>query len=168
MSLPSASPGPARALVAGMVVALVLVAMAAVVLGSEDPGPMSAEEAVDFTERALAEAGVEAEVGAPTAGTFGLGPLAADVWIVPARVGAQPIALSVDADGDRALNLADELADGSNVLGDDEFDALAAFRFDPGGVVTDLPAGVAGGAVALAVAALAVCVRSRRVAVPAF
>ena len=166
MKLPLGRPGPVRGALVAAGVALLLVVLLVAVLGGHDADPMTSTEAVDFTERALSESGVEAAVGSPERGTFGLGPLAEDVWIVPAAVGSQPIALSVDADGDKALNLADRLGDGTNVLADDEFDALATFRYDPRGEDRTLPSAVALGAVVAAGVALGVVLRTRRAALP--
>lgn len=167
MKLTLGRPGPIRAALVGTCVALLLVVLLGVVLAPGAPDPMTSTEAIDFTERALSEAGVAAQVGTPERGTFGLGPLAADVWIVPAVVGSQPIAVSVDADGDKALNLADRLGDGTTVLADEEFDALAAFRYDPQDEDRMLPSAVALGAAVAAGVALGGAVRAHHAALPA-
>lgn len=166
MRRPDLGPGPARALLAGAVVASLVVAVVAALLGGGGDGVMSPEQAVTFTERALEEAGVTAVVGVPIMGTFEAGGEEEPVWVVPAIVGVRQIALSVDADGDKALNLADGLGDGSNVLSEEEFVALARFRYDPLEEDTTLASALALlGALAVALA-LGAVVRTRRVALP--
>lgn len=134
------SRGRARGALVGVAVAVVVVGLLAAVVAGAGQEAMTAADAVTFTERALADAGVDATVGTPTEETFDGGGREEEVWVVPAEVRGQQIAVSVDADGDRALNLADRLADGTNVLSDDEFDSLAQFRFDPRVVGTTVPA----------------------------
>jgi hypothetical protein len=158
--------GPLPA-VAGALVAAVVVAVLAVTLGGGDAGAMGAGDAAEFAERALADAGVEATVGEPTAGSFDGPSGAEDVWVVPAAVDGRQIALSVDADGDRALNLADGLGNGTNVLDDEAFDALAAFRYDPLAQASTVPSVVALAAVLVAGGLLVWAVRAGRAAAPA-
>lgn len=162
-----ASRGRVRAALVGVVVAVVMVGLFATVVGGAGQDAMSADDAVTFTERALADAGVDATVGTPTEGDFDGGGRDEDVWVVPAEVRGQQIAVSVDADGDKALNLADRLGDGSNVLSDEEFEALAQFRFDPRAERSLVPA-TAALALALAVGlVLGAALRTGRAALPA-
>lgn len=161
------APSTARAALAGTIIAVVVVALLGTLVGGGGRDPMSGDQAVTFTERAFAEAGVDAVVGEPTAGTFGTGPPAREAWVVPAEVAGRQITLTVDADGDRALNLADGLEDGTNVLDDDQFDALAQFRFDPRQDDTTLVSVVALGAVLAAGLLLGRAVSSRQAAFPA-
>lgn len=162
-----ASRGRARATLVGVVVAVVMVVLFTTVVGGAGEDVMSADDAVTFTDRALTDAGVEATVGTPSEGTFEGGARDEDVWVVPAEVRGQQIAISVDADGDKALNLADRLSDGSNVLSDEEFEALAQFRFDPRAEGAVVPA-TAALALALAVGLLlGAALRTGRAALPA-
>lgn len=166
MRRPDLGPGPARALLAGAVVAALVVAVVAALLDSGGDGVMSPEQAVTFTERALAEAGVTAVVGAPSESTFDAGGEEERVWVVPAVVGVRQITLSVDADGDKALNLADGLGDASFVLSEEEFVTLARFRYNPLEEDATLASAVALlGALAVALA-LGAVLRARRVAPP--
>lgn len=166
MRRPDPGPGPGRALLAGAVVAALVVAAFGALLGGGRDGVMSSEQAVAFTERALEEAGVAAVVGTPTEGTFDDRGREEPVWVVPAIVGVRRIALSVDADGDKALNLADGLVDGSNVLSEEAFVALARFRYDPLAEETTLTSALALlGALAVALG-LGAAIRTRRVALP--
>lgn len=161
------SHGPRRALLAGAVVAVALVASAAVLAGRGDDSGMTPAEAVAFTERALADAGVEATVGEPERGTFGTGQAAEDVWVVPAVVDGRTIAVAVDADGDQALNLADGLEDGSNVLSEEAFAALAQFRDDPRSEGLALPSALALLTAVATGVGLAAAIRGGRASLPA-
>lgn len=166
MKRPDLGPGPGRAVLAGAIVAALVVAALGALLGGGRDGVMSSQQAVAFTERALQEADVAAVVGEPTEGTFDDRGSEELVWVVPAIVGVRRIALSVDADGDKALNLADGLGDGSNVLSEEAFVALARFRYDPLAEDTTLTSALAVlGALAVALG-LGAAIRTRRVALP--
>lgn len=137
-----------------------------------DEQQMSADQAREFTQRALAASGVEGAVvaGRPRPATFQGEGAAVPVWVVPVRVADHQIEVYVDRRGDQAVNLDDQVGADAYVLSSQQFEALDSFQWDP--VSADQRrrlAAPAAAAVALAVGvgtATVVAVARRRVHLP--
>lgn len=155
------------AVLAGVVVVSVIAG--AYAAGREQP-TMSPQEARVFTGQALEASGVKnvtvsaqtrEEVFVPEGGGEPI-----PVYVVPAEVAGYRLELYVQRSGDRAVNLDDAMPDGGYVLDDEQFEKLAAFRYDPAAErVAESrrgPATVAGALVLVVGVALLVFVVGRR------
>lgn len=109
-------------------------ALAGTAMGGCADRDMTAQDAREFTRRALEEAGLEdvrvdprpeAGVFRPTAGD----PIA--VWKTRARAEGGVVHLYVTIEGERAVFLNDVADDGGALLTDDQFAQLEEFRLDP-------------------------------------